>query len=1559
MSAPLQQRLISALKSANSDSIFDDVLSRLEEPADTHLEEIRSKTALVCILDEEVLRWLLQDQFGSITLRELLDKFPLDYQSAPPGFWTLRPSIRETLLERLRKNESEFRKWNTRLYHAFKQRGDRFSIVQAAYHAAASDQLEQGQEDFEIWFAAADKAGDFAYCQALLDALRVQEASRGNELTRSFQKNARYLQTRLLFLDALQKSSTYLERKRSQKAVLEVLGRQGTDAWIFHVHARGGMGKTMLLRWLIAQHAVPNRIPCARVDLDEYRDAKLIDLATHPLRLFSAMVSQWAKQISGTALSEAARILTENANITQWDPDVLSRFEAQMRNVGVEGPLLVVLDTLEEATLSQSAWLKKIIEELRGLHRQIPQLTLVLSGRYDLTKREVFVPGEFAVFEIWGFPKDEAVDYLVKRKINPTMQDAILARTADREVGPDGKIRYNPFKLALIGDLIDERDIVKPEDIASLPDADVAYLVERVILRIPSQPLRWMIRYGAIARTFDQAFMTEVLLPPLKDALEGKDRDLEKAQVKESVRAYLDKKAAWKPEPALASTLNASALWDQLKAYARDRGWVSENTDLKSLQLHPEVIDPLRDLLGGEPVFQDLHRRSSKHFAAGATDPNDDRFLKNASDAVYHLAQVNEPEARQLWERLLKNAGPKEYALVTEGFRTEYLLPDEKRTPKFPEWYCAAHLKGARLMMIEAGAYFDTTHSNFSICLSHIWAVTEVNPDALPDFWKAYSSVLSRFEGNKEPALGILDQDFPKLCKTPEDLLWLRLFTASECARRSWSTDAEKQWVLAKAVISRHPDLPVKLWQISERLARLYRAKDQYSDAMKAYDEWAEGDPSAVAPLVESGEYALDCGSTETAVRRRAEILEKKPPGWEVAGPRILVQLDPLNFGLGPAAKDRVSSAGPGINAWMSARCWRQSMDYGAAMEWYSVAAAARWTDSELATIRIEDLELRAFEMQDLTLARQFLEKTTFGQPTQDLAARIAVVQAYLHLADQQRGGAVAALERFLVEDTPPHVVFRLRLYGLLMGLTEFRSDQDLKDLVELVDEVDPPERLIGILEFVPIFTGDQVSKPNIPSRIFRRWRSRPNRQPPPAMLIRLADLARIVGGNLDSELFLNAAWHALPQHGTPEYWYVGVELLETAERCGVKVSLTFSELLQNPVPVLAETPLAARIRIGAYLENRVEETQFFADQNLWKKQVPSARRTLLLGSKTTVAERPEAEANMVRLSLIGSFELEDFEVAFKYLEDNWDAARDYLSAILWTHDIIPSRVPPGGWLQLETSLKLAHVPWELAHGIDFVRTVERTALEPPGDAVTPRVLVLKPLEDEDVGSFAISDAADSGFAVESLYYEAVGFDRVSTLKGPDLESIRSQVSAVRPAVIHIIAQLRETKSGVYLDFEGADRRLRYSSPQSFQIESFRSDSLNSETLSRLLYSLRPLLILDITQPHNRADSTRMLLLRNRFAAELFQTGFFRAVLATGLEPSGTRQSLERLIVDHAKGNSTLGDLLLAIHNQARAALVNAETTALFTDDPFGRIFGTDIVYGSRDYGLREDNLAE
>src|SRR6185436_17900370 len=110
----------------------------------------------------------------------------------------------------------------------------------------------------------------------------------------------------------------------------------------------------------------------------------------------------------------------------------------------------------------------------------------------------------------------------------------------------------------------------------------------------------------------------------------------------------------WEPDPALAETVTAAGIWNELKSYTRERGWISlvgsEAEGTEELRFHPDVVDPSRELLREQPIYRDLHRRAAEFFQAqsGLDETSNppvprDVALSNAIEAVFHRFQLDGP----------------------------------------------------------------------------------------------------------------------------------------------------------------------------------------------------------------------------------------------------------------------------------------------------------------------------------------------------------------------------------------------------------------------------------------------------------------------------------------------------------------------------------------------------------------------------------------------------------------------------------------------------------------------------------------------------------------------------------------------------------------------------------------------------------------------------------------------------------------------------------------------------------------------------------------------------
>src|SRR5262249_45248659 len=161
----------------------------------------------------------------------------------------------------------------------------------------------------------------------------------------------------LFWADEFFRSGRYLDREALQRfadAVLDTGPR-----WIWQLWAKGGMGKSMFLRWFIARRCVPDRegasrgcIPCARLDFDT-----LVRQETNrdPWRLLLKLAEQLNEQLPGAPLHgfitdlNNHRLLTsgrtgageEHARIPT---EHLERFARALAEANLQRPVVLILD---------------------------------------------------------------------------------------------------------------------------------------------------------------------------------------------------------------------------------------------------------------------------------------------------------------------------------------------------------------------------------------------------------------------------------------------------------------------------------------------------------------------------------------------------------------------------------------------------------------------------------------------------------------------------------------------------------------------------------------------------------------------------------------------------------------------------------------------------------------------------------------------------------------------------------------------------------------------------------------------------------------------------------------------------------------------------------------------------------------------------------------------------------------------------------------------------------------------------------------------------------------
>ena len=257
-------------------------------------------------------------------------------------------------------------------------------------------------------------------------------------------------------------------------------GGQGRSLLLW---ARGGMGKTMHVRWLIARQCVPrpDSVPCARVDFDfvEPRTAArepwllLLEMAAQldpqlALEPFDPLLSQYGhhrRRLEPRVRSErgASTPGGDGTGLLAADAidDLRQRFISALRERPAGERVLLVLDTLEVALLPW-AWARSrpdrpraaLLRELAAVHDAAPCVRLLLAGRYDLAewapRVRVLLP-DAHVLELKEFGSDQVRQYLLE------------ARAIDRADLVDAVAHASggvPLKVALIADVIEQDPLI-------------------------------------------------------------------------------------------------------------------------------------------------------------------------------------------------------------------------------------------------------------------------------------------------------------------------------------------------------------------------------------------------------------------------------------------------------------------------------------------------------------------------------------------------------------------------------------------------------------------------------------------------------------------------------------------------------------------------------------------------------------------------------------------------------------------------------------------------------------------------------------------------------------------------------------------------------------------------------------------------------------------------------------------------------------------------------------------------------------------------------------------
>lgn len=532
----------------------------------------------------------------------------------------------------------------------------------------------QAENDFRRLYATADADFALGRCQDLIDALggpeRVDLLNRHLRWLR--EDHQCYVDARLRWRADYYASSRFLERDAPVASLRHLLGPTGPRT--LQIVAAGGMGKTLLQRWFLSRVCVPQpqRSPCARVDFDVVKPAVAV---RNPWLLLVEMVRQLDPQVPNSPFGEIVREHERYLPVLLGDPadpdastaippvalpETVERIVSELARLSAERPAVVVLDTMEEVTLNAVAPVAGLLDLLAEVHARCPAIRLVLAGRYDL-RRAAGHPllREMSTIELEPFTGAEAQQFLTEVCDVPAgpVAEAVVARSAGL-----------PFALGLYAEVLRLNPEMGPDAILAYDEPSLLYLVKRVIRRIQDPRVRWLLRYGVVARRLTLDFVDQVMAPHLRHGMSGEgesdDPSVDRGLASEGEDFSDDRVMRSGGEDLFRSDvldsaedeLDTAAVWARLRDYASSSSWVAnEGTEPETLVFHVQVRRPMRKVLSDHPVFRMLHEDAAKYFVERSeVDP--DRWAHWRSEALYHQVQMAVPAAIEAWRGTLNDA---------------------------------------------------------------------------------------------------------------------------------------------------------------------------------------------------------------------------------------------------------------------------------------------------------------------------------------------------------------------------------------------------------------------------------------------------------------------------------------------------------------------------------------------------------------------------------------------------------------------------------------------------------------------------------------------------------------------------------------------------------------------------------------------------------------------------------------------------------------------------------------------------------------------------------------
>ena len=546
--------------------------------------------------------------------------------------------------------------------------------------------IEQALQLFRQLVKKAVEAFDLKWWQELIRILDDRNSLLSEAMRQERDTSRARLRAYSLRAAAYYRTNYYIDRAVLHTAFTAFLADK--QRWILPLYAPGGRGKTMFVEWVTAHHCLSSQTACIHLDFDFLNAA---ELTQQPWKLIAHLAEQMEAQLPGfrslhLSLQAEQRkqqptsgtpdtASTLNQDLLQNAPGMFRRALADAANANqLPQGLIVIFDTLEEVMLHQETDILALVDkvsELRDALKGTMGLHLILSGRYDVAAQ---LSARYGVevrnsLRVQPFSDAEAMTFLNARLKNSSDIDVpeskrriavqkaqVTPQATSVATGVDslGEAGANPFLLSLYADLLRSDPEVSEEDLRAYP-ADVLYLLQRILWRIKSQAVRWLLRYGVVPRMLTLDFVKAVVMPYLEQVATGEiwrkddpNQDLARRSDQEDNLFDVIKDLK---EMQQTSSQDTPIYWLMLSQYAAQYSWVSQpSSDV--VVFHSEVLNPMRRLLRGHRIFRELHEKSFEFYQRRASvDPAlRGQWLR---EAVYHRFQLEGESAASYWQTCL------------------------------------------------------------------------------------------------------------------------------------------------------------------------------------------------------------------------------------------------------------------------------------------------------------------------------------------------------------------------------------------------------------------------------------------------------------------------------------------------------------------------------------------------------------------------------------------------------------------------------------------------------------------------------------------------------------------------------------------------------------------------------------------------------------------------------------------------------------------------------------------------------------------------------------------